>query len=62
MQDARDLDRQLTAWLGNAYVAYLPLASDRVRPVGLWDRAWLTIFQLVLFLTLIPPSSYSTTS
>ena len=54
MQDARDLGRQLTARLGDTHVAHLALASGRVRPVGLWDRAWLTVCQLVLFLTLIP--------
>lgn len=36
VQDARDLDRQLVAGLGDARVAHLTLAGDRVRPAGLW--------------------------
>ena len=37
VQDARDLDRQLVAGLGDAHVAHLSLAGGRVRPAGLWD-------------------------
>jgi len=36
VQDARDLDRQLVAGLGDAHVAHLSLAGGRVRPAGLW--------------------------
>ena len=45
VQDARDLGRQLTARLGDAHVAHLALASGRVRPVGLWHRAWFTVYR-----------------
>ena len=41
VQDARDLDRQLVAGLGDAHVADLALAGGRVRPAGLWHSAWL---------------------
>jgi hypothetical protein len=31
---------------------HLALTSGRVRPVGLWHRAWFTVYQLVSFLNL----------
>lgn len=39
VQDARDLDCQPVAGLGNPYVAHLALAGRRVRAIGLWHRA-----------------------
>ena len=36
VQDARHLDRQLDAGLGDAHVAHLALAGRWVRPAGLW--------------------------
>ena len=66
MQDARNLDRQLVPWLGDPHVAHLALASGRVRPFGLWHRAWLLPHvplsqlplprSLLLFLVLIQQS------
>ena len=63
MQDARNLDRQLVPRLGDSHVAHLAFAGGRVRPAGLWYRAYLTYFPCIgrvcqlalLFLTLITP-------
>jgi hypothetical protein len=67
VQDARDLGHQLVPRLGDPHVAHLALASGRVRPVGLWHRAWLLSHIPLSQLSLprpLPPffSSYSTTS
>jgi hypothetical protein len=55
VQDARDLDRQLVAWMGAPDVANLFVAGGRVWSVGLWDGAsaavLLTHFALSFFLT-----------
>jgi hypothetical protein len=40
LQDARHLDRQLDAGLGDAHVAHLALTGRRVRSAGLWHGAW----------------------
>lgn len=71
LQDARHLDRQLDAGLGDAHVAHLALTGRRVRPAGLWHGAWAlapffphsfgrsTNFDPSLFLSSCSTTSYS---